>query len=211
MVERDDILGVILAGGGARRMGGVDKALVPLAGRPLLDHVVARLRPQVGAVVLSANGDPARYAAFGLEVLADPLDEAIGPLGGLAAGLLHARAKCPRVRRVVTVAVDTPFVPHDLVARFLAATEGDERRIAVAASGGRTHPVAAMHPVEVLDDLLAAIGTGGLRRVMRWIDGKPSVVVDFDDPDGGDPFANLNTPDDLAEAERRVAAARAAR
>lgn len=198
-----DILGVILAGGQGRRMGGVDKALVPFAGRPLIAHVIERFAPQVGRLVISANGDPARYAAFGLEVIADPLDENAGPLAGLAAGLLHAGRLDPPPRRIATVAVDTPALPLDLVARLAAAVPETPPTIAVATSGGRTHPVAALHPVAWTEDLLAGLASGEMRRVMRWIGGRPHVLVDFAIDGTADPFANLNTPDDLLEAEAR--------
>jgi len=204
---RDDVLGLILAGGQARRMGGADKALLPLAGRPLLAHVVDRLAPQVGRMALSANGEAARFAAFRLPVLADPFAENVGPLAGLAAGLLHAASLDPAPRFVVTAAVDTPFLPLDLVARLRAAVPDDGRTLAVAATAGRIHPVAALHPREEADELLAGLASGALRRVMGWIESRPTVVVDFP-PDGfGDPFANLNTPEELAAAEARLGGA----
>jgi molybdopterin-guanine dinucleotide biosynthesis protein A len=167
---RDDVLGVILAGGQGRRMGGADKALISLAGRPLVAHVAERLAPQVGRLALSANGDPARFAGLGLEVLADPFAENVGPLAGLASGLLHAARLDPPPARVLTVAVDTPFVPRDLVARLLAAVPDDGRTVAVAATAGRIHPVAALHPREEADELVAGLASGAVRRVMGWIE-----------------------------------------
>ena len=204
MSGRDDVLGVILAGGQGRRMGGADKALLPLAGRPLIARVVARFAPQVGRLALSANGDPARFAELGLPVLADPFAENVGPLGGLASGLVHAATLDPPPRFVATVAVDTPGLPLDLVARLRAAVPDDGRTLAVARSAGRIHPVAALHPREEAGDLLAGLADGSIRRVMGWIESRPSVVVDFALDDGRDPFANLNTPADLADAEARL-------
>lgn len=201
----DDVLGVILAGGQGRRMGGADKALLPLAGRPLVARAIERLAPQVGRLALSANGDPARFAGLGIPVLADPFDENVGPLAGLASGLAHAARLDPPARWVATVAVDTPFFPVDLVARLRAAVSDDGRSVAIAATAGRVHPVAALHPREAFDDLFAGLAGGGLRRVMSWIESRPSVVVDFGLVEGHDPFANLNTPEDLAAAERRLA------
>ena len=203
--RRNDVLGVILAGGQGRRMGGADKALVPLAGRPLVAHVAERFAPQVGRLVLSANGDPARFAGLGLPVVADPFAENVGPLGGLASGLLHAATLDPPPRFVATVAVDTPGLPLDLVARLRAAVPDDGETLAVARSADRIHPVAALHPCGEAAELLAGLADGTIRRVMTWIESRPCVVVDFALVEGRDPFANLNTRDDLAAAEAHVA------
>jgi len=143
---RPDIAGIILAGGLSRRMGGGDKTLLALGGRPLLDHVVARLTPQVGSLALNANGDPARFAASGLSVLADTVEGHAGPLAGILTGLEWAAANTAS-EALVTAAGDTPFLPADLVATLVAAAAGRPGSIAVASSGGRRHPTFALWPL----------------------------------------------------------------
>ncbi len=194
----DPIAGVILAGGLGRRFGGADKALIDFHGRPLLAHVVDRLAPQVDSLLLSANGDPTRFAAFTLPVLPDPVADAPGPLAGLAAAALHLGRRRPDVARLLTVAVDLPLLPPTLVADLAAALDAAPRaRVAVARSGGRVHPVVALHRLDGLDDLVAGLASGAVRRVMTWVEARGMVEVDFSTADG-DPFANLNSPDDLA-------------
>jgi len=188
---------VLLAGGLARRMGGGDKPLRALAGRPLLDHVLDRIRPQVRAVALNANGDPARFAAWDLPVIADTLPDNPGPLAGVLAECAGGSAGAAEM---VSVPTDTPFLPHDLVTRLAAARRTAGVPIACAASGGRTHPVAALWPVALADALEAALA-GGMRRIDRWTATHGVAVAAFDDP-AGDPFFNVNSADELAEAER---------
>jgi molybdopterin-guanine dinucleotide biosynthesis protein A len=200
-----DIAGIILAGGLSRRMGGGDKPLRPLADRSLLDHVATRLAPQVGALAINANGDPARFPAFGLSVISDTVEGFAGPLAGILAGLEWAASETT-AKRVVSVAGDTPFFPWDLVSRLLEATAGKSDIIAVAASGGRTHPTFALWPVDLAAALRAALVEAGERRVTAFIARHPHVEVDFAFPQVAgldyDPFFNINTPQDLAEAER---------
>ena len=186
-------LGVVLAGGLSRRMGGGDKGLLPLGGRPVLAHVIERLRPQCAAMVLNGNGDPARFAAFGLPVVADGEPGHPGPLAGVLAGLDWAAAA--GFGWVVTAPGDCPFLPADLVARL-----HDERGAAptaMAASGGRIHPVVALWPVAMRGAIRAALAAGE-RRVAAVTDGAARATW----PDQPiDPFLNINTPDDLAAAE----------
>lgn len=182
------IAGVILAGGAGRRMGGADKALLGLAGRPLIAHAISRLAPQVARLAISANGDPARFAAFGLPVLAD--DTSRGPLSGVLAGLLWAAGP------VVTAAVDTPFFPVDLVARLTAAGPA-----AMAASGGVLHPTFALWPAGAATPLADFLASGAVPRVTDFARSIGAVIVDF--PDGD--FHNINIPDDLTAAEGRLA------
>ena len=151
------VCGIILAGGLARRMGGGDKPLKEIAGKPILTHVIERLQPQCAHLVLNANGDPARFARFGLPVVADDVADFAGPLAGILAGLDWLAANVPHAECAVSVAADTPFIPRDLVERLRAARVREACDIAVAASGGRTHPVIALWPVALRRDLRAAL------------------------------------------------------
>ncbi|MGX9144536.1 molybdenum cofactor guanylyltransferase MobA [Mesorhizobium sp. 128a] len=200
-----DIAGIILAGGLSRRMGGGDKTLLALGGRPLLDHVVARLAPQVGSLVLSANGDPARFAASGLSVLADTVEGHAGPLAGILTGLEWAAANNAS-EALVTAAGDTPFLPVDLVTRLAAAAAGRSGSIAVASSSGRRHPTFALWPLRLRQALRHFLVDEDNRRVSAFIERHDFVEVEFPllAVDGGqfDPFFNINAPDDLAVAER---------
>jgi molybdopterin-guanine dinucleotide biosynthesis protein A len=195
------IIGCILAGGLARRMGGGDKGLIRLDGRPILDHVIARLAPQVDRLVLNANGDPARFAAYGLPVVADPVEGFAGPLAGVLAGLHWARAEVPKARHVVTAATDTPFLPRDLVARLLRAAGEEGADLATAASNGRPHPVFGLWPVSIADDLERAMIAQGVRKVDAFTAGYRLAVAEFA-THPYDPFFNANAPGDVAEAER---------
>src|SRR5262245_16339812 len=154
------VTGLLLAGGLSRRMGGGDKCLRPLAGKPMLAHVIDRLRPQVGALVLNANGDPARFAPYGLPVVADPIEGFAGPLAGVLAGLQWSAAHLPKARWIASVSTDAPFLPADLVPRFLAAVEGRPETIALAASGGALHPVIGLWPAALAGDLEGALRQG---------------------------------------------------
>jgi len=198
-----NIAGIILAGGQSRRMGGGDKTLLALGGRSLLDHVVKRLVPQVGPLALSANGDPARFAGFGLPVLADTVEGYAGPLAGILTGIEWASIACDAV---VTVAGDTPFFPNNLVERLAAAAATKRGAIAVASSGGRRHPTFALWPLGLHDDLRRFLVDEDNRRVSTFIDRHDVVEVEFPMLASGgqqiDPFFNINTPDDLAIAER---------
>tara|TARA_R110002033_G_scaffold25018_7_gene58232 strand:- start:5003 stop:5629 length:627 start_codon:yes stop_codon:yes gene_type:complete len=201
-------VGVILAGGLATRMGGGDKALLQLGGQSLLARVIARLEPQVAGLALNANGDPARFASFGLPVVADSVEGFAGPLAGVLAGLDWAAEL--GADAIVTVAADTPFFPCDLVPRLLMAAEGMAAPLALAATprgdadtrsmtGGLIrHPTFGLWPVALRDDLRAAL-QDGLRKVVIWTDAHDGRLAEF--PDAGGPFFNVNTPDDLAQAE----------
>jgi molybdopterin-guanine dinucleotide biosynthesis protein A len=198
-----EIAAVVLAGGLSSRMGGGNKPLVPLAGRPLLAHILDRLGSQVERIAINANGDPVRFAPFGLPVIADTISDFPGPLAGVLAGMEWA-ARLGVATRLATVAGDTPFLPIDLVARLSAAPS---EHIATAASGGRSHPVFGLWPLELRSDLERFIDGGG-RRVSDFIARHPSSVVDFATRGALDPFFNVNTPEDLAAAERLVVEAR---
>ena len=188
-------LGVILAGGRATRMGGGDKGLLPFGAGVVLDAVIDRLSPQVADLALNANGDPARFARYGLPVLPDPVPDHPGPLAGVLAAMIWARAQ--GAIHVVTLPADTPFAPCDLVPRLLLAAE--ETGIAVASSAGRLHPTCALWPVALADDLRAALAAGQ-RKVMDFArqHGAAEAAFDAGPPD---PFMNINTPGDLVQAQ----------
>ncbi|MBI1417384.1 MAG: molybdenum cofactor guanylyltransferase MobA [Limimaricola sp.] len=191
-------VGVILAGGTAARMGGGDKVLLPLGKDTVLGQVRDRFSPQVAALALNANGDPGRFAAYGLPVLPDAPGELAGPLAGVLAGLDWAAAQ--GASHLVTVPGDTPFLPCDLVPRLLLAAETEGRRIAVAASGGRRHPVAALWHVDLRPALAEALSEGR-RRVGVFADAIGAASAAFEGvPSGPDPFFNINTPADHAVA-----------
>ena len=199
------IAGVILAGGQSRRMGGGDKALLDLGGKPMLAHVIARLAGQVQTLAISVNGDPVRFQPFGLPVLVDATGDFAGPLAGVLAGLRWARAECASY--VVTVPSDSPFVPLDLVARLTDAALSAPSRFAVASSGGRVHPVAGLWPMDMAEVIEAALARDE-RRVQAFVEKAGAAVVSFDDVSIGeasvDPFFNANTPEEL-QAARDIA------
>ncbi len=192
---------IILAGGRATRMGGGDKGLLPLGDATLLTHVLERIEPQVAATALNANGDPARFARFGLPVLADPVEGFAGPLAGVLAGLDWAARE--GAETVVSVAADTPFFPCDLVPRLVLAAEGMTAPLALAATPDGRHPTFGLWPVALRDDLRGAL-EGGLRKVVQWTDAHGAATAIFEG--GGDPFFNVNTPEDLARAQAMLEA-----
>jgi len=202
---KQDVAGIILAGGQSRRMGGGDKSLLPLGRGCVLDHVVSRFRPQVATLALSANGDPARFSRLGLPVLADTVTGFAGPLAGLLTGIEWAVATTT-CKAIVTVAGDTPFLPLDLVERLAAAADRRPGSIAVARSSGWRHPTFALWPAECRNALRHFLVDEDNRRVSAFIDRHDFVDVDFPiqefDEQTLDPFFNINMPDDLAEAER---------
>lgn len=193
------VLGVILAGGLSRRMGGGDKALHPVGGRTALARVVDRLGPQCAALVLNANDDPGRFAGYGLAVIADEVPDRPGPLAGILAALDHAAAHHPGLADVVSVAADTPFVPRDLVARLLRARAEAGARLAIAASDGRRHPVIGLWPVALRAELRGALEAGE-RRVAAFAERHPLALAAWP-TNPVDPFFNVNRPEDLALAD----------
>jgi molybdopterin-guanine dinucleotide biosynthesis protein A len=197
----DSIAGLVLAGGGSRRMGGSDKSLLQLGGRSLIGRAISRLEPQVGALAISANCDPALLAAWACPVLPDPPPAGRGPLAGILAGLDWCAAQATHL---VTVASDTPFFPLDLVERLMAAAGGDIETIVLAASGGRTHPVFGLWPVSARTDLHDWLASGASLKVTDFTDTRPHGICAFPSAADGDPFFNINTPDDMAEAVRRA-------
>ncbi len=196
--------GVLLAGGLARRMGGGDKPMRTIGGRTILERVIARLSPQCSGLILNANGDPARFAAFGLEVVADDVPGFPGPLAGILAALDWTAANRPEIEWVLSAAGDCPFLPRDLVARLHEARDREHAQLAVAASAGQSHPVIGLWPVSLRDALRQALVVEDIRKIDRWTARYPLATVSW--PIAPlDPFFNANTVEDIAEAERLAA------
>ena len=187
-------LGVILAGGQATRMGGGDKGLLPLGDITILDHVIARLEPQVADIALNANGDPGRFTQLGLPVISDTIEGFAGPLSGVLAGLDWAAQN--GATHIVTAAADTPFFPCDLVPQLMLAAENASTDIALAQTADGRHPTFGLWPVALRDDLRNALN-GGLRKVVLWTDKHGATTARFPDDTA---FFNVNTPDDIAKA-----------
>ena len=207
MTVNGTIAGLVLAGGLSRRMGGGEKSLRLLAGRSLIDRVIERLAPQVTALAISANTDPMVHAAHGLPVLADLAPGRAGPLAGIATGLDWASG-LPGVTHLVTAATDAPFLPRDLVARFVATAPPD--RLVLARSADGRHPVFGLWPLGLRDDLFEWLATSPTMKVFAWVERHDPLWCDFEPEAAGglDPFFNANTPEDLAVAEDRLRATR---
>ena len=197
-------LGVLLAGGLARRMGGGDKPMRSIGGRTILERVIARLSPQCSGLILNANGDPARFAGFGLQVVADDVPDFPGPLAGILAALDWSAANRPEIEWVLSAAGDCPFLPRDLVARLHEARARENAQLAVAASGGQSHPVIGLWAVGLRDELRHALVVEDLRKIDRWTARYRLATVTWP-AEPLDPFFNANTVEDIAEAERLAA------
>jgi molybdopterin-guanine dinucleotide biosynthesis protein A len=197
-------LGLVLAGGLARRMGGGDKARIRIGGATILERVLARLQPQCAAVILNANGDPARFADSGLTVVPDSVPDFAGPLAGILAGLDWAATHRPDIAEVASVPGDCPFLPGDLVARLNAARAAAGVPLACARSGEWRHPVVGLWPVELREDLRHALVVEDLRKIEIWT-GRHGVAVADWPVAPIDPFFNVNTPEDAAAAEQMAA------
>ena len=196
--------GVLLAGGLARRMGGGDKPMRTIGGRTILDRVIARLQPQCDGLILNANGDPARFAGFGLPVIADTVENFPGPLAGILAALDWAAINRPEVKWVLSAAADCPFLPRDLVARLHQARADEDAELAVAASDGQSHPVIGLWNVDLREPLRHALVVEDIRKIDRWTARYRLATVEWP-ADPLDPFFNANTMDDIAAAERLAA------
>jgi molybdenum cofactor guanylyltransferase len=203
--EKSQVLGLVLAGGLARRMGGGDKARLRIGGQTILERVLERFAPQCAMLVLNANGDPGRFADTGLPVIPDTVPGFAGPLAGILAGLEWAAAHARDVSDVVSVPGDCPFLPTDLVARLAAARRDAATPLACARSGERRHPVIGLWPLTLRADLQNALVERGLRKIDMFT--APYGVALADWPTAPvDPFFNVNTPDEAAEANRIAAA-----
>ena len=202
--DRPATLCVVLAGGLGRRMGGGDKPMREIGGRTILDHVIERLEPQCDGLVLNANGDPARFARFGLPVVADTIEGYPGPLAGILAALEWTAANRPGIEWVASAAGDCPFLPRDLVVRLQQARLAEDADLAVAASAGQAHPVIGLWKVALREDLRRALVEEDIRKIDRWTARYRLATVSWP-AEPVDPFFNANTVDDLAEAERLAA------
>jgi molybdenum cofactor guanylyltransferase len=203
-VSHPDTLGVIVAGGLARRMGGTDKMRIRIGGATILERVLTRLRPQCARHTLNANTETARFNDPGLLVVADSVPDFPGPLAGILTGLDFAAAQTPEIGWIVSAPSDCPFLPRDLVPRLHQARLDAGATIACAASGGRRHPVIALWPAALREDLRRALTQEGARKVGEWSARYAVAVADWPIAPV-DPFFNVNTPDDVAEAERLAA------
>ena len=202
--DAPDIPGVLLAGGLARRMGGGDKPMRQIGGRTILERVIARLKPQCDELILNANGDPARFAAFGLPVISDTVKDFPGPLAGILAALDWAAVNRPDVEFMLSAAADCPFLPRDLVSRLHQARLAEGAQLAVAASDGQSHPVIGLWSVALRDELRQALVVEDIRKIDRWTARYKLATVTWP-TEPLDPFFNANTMDDIAEAERLAA------
>jgi molybdenum cofactor guanylyltransferase len=198
------IVGVILAGGRAERMGGGDKCLREIAGKTILARVIERIRPQVDDLVLNANGDPARFAAYGLTVVPDTVVDFAGPLAGVLAGLEWAEASHPQAHYIVTAPADGPFLPRDLVKHLVGTLVAEDAELVTAACGTQTYPVVGLWPVRLAQALYDALAKEGVHKVDAWSKRFRRAVASFP-ATPVDPFFNANTPEQLAEAVRLAA------
>jgi molybdenum cofactor guanylyltransferase len=203
-MSHPDTLGVILAGGLARRMGGIDKARIRVGGVTILQRVMARLGGQCTRIVLNANVEAGRFADTGLPVVPDTVADFPGPLAGILAGLEFAASQMPDIGWVASVPGDCPFLPHDLLPRLHRARLDAGSTLAYAASGGRQHPVIGLWPVTLREALRCALVVEGARKVGEWSARYPLAVAEWP-VSSVDPFFNVNTPEDIAEAERLAA------
>ena len=200
MPKVDGVAGILLAGGLSRRMGGGDKCLRHLGGQTILSRIVGVVAPQVDVLALNANGDPARFEAYGLPVIADTVDGNVGPLAGVLTGMEWAAIHQPDFEWIVTVPTDAPFLPTDVVYRLFQVVAEDRSDMACAASSGRHHPVCGLWPVRLRDALRKAITVDEVRKVDEWTGRYSLSIVDFD-TSSYDPFFNTNRPEDLVQAE----------
>ncbi len=182
-------------------MGGGDKPMRQIGGRTILERVIARLKPQCDGLILNANGDPARFAAFGLPVIPDSVENFPGPLAGILAALDWAAANRPDVGWILSAAADCPFLPRDLVARLYQALSEQNAQLAVAASGGQSHPVLGLWSVALRSELRHALVVEDVRKIDRWTARYRLATVEWP-ATPLDPFFNANTVEDIAEAGR---------
>lgn len=193
--QQSSVTGIILAGGGARRMGGQDKGLLPLHGKPMVAHVIARLRPQCKTLFINCNRNQDDYAAFGCPVIEDSLPGGLGPLAGLLTGMEHTETSL-----ILSAPCDSPYLPDDLVPRMLATLQSSQAEICTVDDGQRLHPVILLARCTLRDNLYAYLQSGS-RKVHDWFDSLPNCTADFSDQPAA--FVNINSPHQLEDAERQ--------
>jgi molybdenum cofactor guanylyltransferase len=194
---REAVTGVILAGGEARRMGGQDKGLITVAGRPMIEYIIDAVGPQVGALLINANRSRDRYARYGFPVIADEFEGFNGPLAGMASCMRVAATKY-----IATMPCDSPWIPEDLVERLYRRLQEENAEIGVAHNGERMQPVFSIIHCGLLDSMLAYLESGE-RKIDRWYARHRTVTADFSDRP--DTFINVNTPEDIEKIEASLA------
>ena len=204
MTASHNTVGVILAGGRARRMGGVDKTFVKLGGEALIARAMARASLQVGELLINANGDPSRFAKFGVPVFSDSIDGFLGPVAGILAGLEWMREHRPDARWLASFACDCPFFPHDMVERLIDKAQSENALVAVAASGEQHHPVFAVWNASIPATSQGVLKDQDMRKMDNFVACFANTRVLFPS-EPIDPFFNINTPDDLQRAEMLLA------
>ena len=199
----ENIVGVLLAGGKSRRMGGGDKCLLQLGGKTILQHAIDRATPQVGNLILNINGDPDRFSHYNLNIVSDDIGNFAGPLAGVLTGMHWVKENHPECKWIVTFPTDTPFFPIDLASKLYDAVSNNKAELACAASGGRHHPVFGIWPVNLFAALKVAMEDDGIRKIDDWTSNYNLEVVKFEFTKI-DPFFNINRPEELQYAETLV-------
>ncbi len=202
-MARENIVGILLAGGKSRRMGGGDKCLLQLGGKTILQHAIDRATPQVSNLILNINGDPDRFSHYNLNIVSDDIGNFAGPLAGVLTGMHWVMENHPECKWIVTFPTDTPFFPMDLASKLYGAVSDNKAELACAASGDRHHPVFGIWPVNLFAALKVAMIDNGVRKIDDWTCGYNLKTVKFEFKKI-DPFFNINRPEDLECAETLV-------
>lgn len=200
----ENIPAVILAGGQSRRMGGAAKFRIRIGGMTLLEHVIARLRPQTGEILLNLNDPAATDFDPAIAIRPDGIGGYLGPLAGILTGLDYYLQQGSPARHMLSAPIDTPFLPADLTCRLMEAAAKSPDAIIMARSSGRVHPVIALWPLSLRDDLHDALVAGEIRKVRDFILRHPSREVEWMAERGKDPFFNINRPEDIETARARL-------
>jgi molybdopterin-guanine dinucleotide biosynthesis protein A len=211
-ITNDQLVGVILAGGLSRRMGGVEKSFIELNNKPLIAHSIDRLSKQLNHIAINANGEPTRFETFNLPVIKDPIEGYLGPLAGILAGMKWAKETHKNAQYVASIASDTPFFPIDFITQSCNALnqiqDKGKAKIILATSNDRHHPVFGLWPIELFDELNVFLTTSETQKVLAFVDQYQLIKVPFENQNFGDkntekydPFFNINTPDDLSIAQ----------